>query len=78
MPESDRPETAVEIDAALDRLTTAVDRVLAEGSIYRDGDQGEVHDLLRNRVSLREEIEQAEAVWLEQSDELESLHDDAS
>jgi prefoldin subunit 5 len=35
MPESDRPEQAREIDAALDRLTNAVDRVLADYEAIR-------------------------------------------
>ena len=35
MPESDRPEAAREIDAALDRLTNAVEQVLADYEAIR-------------------------------------------
>lgn len=58
MPESERPERALEIDRALDRLTSAVDRVLSDyASVLARSDE-----LQREYASLREAVSETGGV----------------
>ncbi len=52
MPESDRPERAREIDDALDRLTSAVERILADYEAIRSRS----NEMQREYSSLREAV----------------------
>jgi ATP-binding cassette subfamily F protein 3 len=51
-----------------------VEEQLADGTLYNGERSGELQDLLRNRESLIDEIQQTEHEWLQHSSVLEELH----
>ena len=58
MPESDRPEQAREIDEVLDRLTAAVERVLADYETIRSRSS----EMRQEYLSLREAVSETGGV----------------
>jgi len=69
------------IAAAEKRLTRLqgklqdVEEQLADPHLYSKERNGDLQDLLRNRLSLVDEIQQTEDAWLEHSSVLEDLHE---
>jgi len=68
-----------EIDAlerrlgALNEERTSIESILADATIYREGERTRLHELLVRRGTLDEEISTTESTWLEKNEQLDAL-----